>query len=164
MTMSMPEGYTPVTPYLVIDGVAKAIDFYVRAFGAEEIMRLQVPEAETIMHAEIAINGARIMMTDADPKMGTTDPKALGGTTSWLFVYVADVDAAFRQAVDAGATEKMAPTDMFWGDRMASLSDPFGHGWNLATHIADPTPEEIQAGFEAMLAGGECGPGADEGR
>jgi PhnB protein len=139
---TIPEGYHTVTPYLTIRGAARAIDFYKRAFGAEETMRMPGP-GERIMHAEIRIGDSPVMISDEMPEMGNKSPQTLGGVPGYLFLYVNDVDRAFQRAVDAGAQVKMVPTDMFWGDRYGRLVDPFGHEWGLATHKEDLTPEEI---------------------
>jgi PhnB protein len=138
----IPEGYHTVTPYLTIRGAARAIEFYQRAFGAEELMRMPGPEGK-IMHAELQIGDSRLMLSDEFPEMGGKSPQALGGSPGFLFLYVKDVDAAFQRAVGAGAQAKVPPADMFWGDRFGRLVDPFGHEWGLATHREDLTPEEI---------------------
>ena len=150
----IPDGYTAVTPYLIVDGCAEAIEFYKKAFGAEEIMRLPMPDGSKIMHAEIQIGGARIMMGEASPEWGFKSPKELGGTPVSVHIYTEDADALFDQAVAAGAEAAMPVTEMFWGDRFGKVMDPYGHMWSVATHVADPTPEEMQAGFEKSLAEG----------
>ena len=148
----IPEGYNTITPYLAVEDAARAIEFYGRAFGATERYRMPGPEG-TIAHAEIQIGNSVIMLSDPFPQATVKPPPQLGGTTTGLFVYVEDVDAAFKRAVDAGATETMAPADMFWGDRFGTVTDPFGHSWQLATHVEDMTPEEVaRRGQEAMAA------------
>jgi len=137
-----PEGYTSVTPYLVVDDAAKAIDFYKRAFGAEEIFRM--PMGGKIGHAEVKIGDSHVMLADEFPDMGHLGPKSRGGATSSIVLYVDDVDRSFRQALGAGATEQQPLEDKFWGDRMGTLVDPFGHPWSLATHKEDVSPEEMQ--------------------
>lgn len=137
----VPEGYHSVTPYLTVDDAGKAIDFYTRAFGAREILRM--PMGDKTAHAEIKIGDSHVMLSDEWPDMGYLGPKSRGGATSSLMVYVPDVDAAFRQALDAGATEERAVADQFWGDRMGTLVDPFGHRWSLATHKEEVSPEEL---------------------
>jgi PhnB protein len=143
----IPEGYAGPVPYLVVSDAAAAIDFYTRAFGATERFRMPGPEG-AIMHAEIELAGGRLMLSGE--MQGARSPKSLGGTPVSLFVYVRDVDAAFAKARAAGATEKSPPTTMFWGDRWALLADPFGHEWQLATHVEDVTPEEMQRRMSAM--------------
>jgi PhnB protein len=138
----VPDGYHTATPYMIVQGGAQAIDFYKKAFGAEERFRMPGPDGK-LMHAEIQIGNSIIMLGDECPEMGARSPQALGGSGVGLFLYVADVDAAFKRAVDAGATAKQPPTDMFWGDRYCKLSDPFGHEWSIGTHIEDVSPEEI---------------------
>ena len=148
----IPEGYHSVTPYLTVDDAAAAIDFYKRAFGARERMSMPMPDGK-IAHAELEIGDSLIMLSDSFAHSQTRPPKELGGTTGGVFLYVEDVDAAFQQAVDAGATATMPPDDMFWGDRFGSLTDPFGHHWSLATHKEDLTEEEIaERGRAAMAA------------
>lgn len=142
MVKPIPDGYHSVTPYLVIDGAADAIEFYKKAFGAEEVFRM--PMGDRIGHAEIRIGNSMVMLADEWPDMGHLGPKARGGTTVSLLIYVDDVDASFRRALDAGATELRPLEDQFWGDRMGSLTDPFGHQWSLATHKVDVDPDEMQ--------------------
>jgi PhnB protein len=148
---AIPEGYHTVTPSLVVDDGARAIDFYRKAFGAQERMRMPGPDGR-IVHAEIQIGDSRVMLSDEMPDMDVRSPKAYNGTPVGFYVYVENVDEAWRRAVDAGAKEVSPLTDMFWGDRIGSLQDPFGHKWNLAQHVADPTPEEMQKGQEAFFA------------
>ena len=142
MPNPIPEGYHSVTPYLVVDDAEAAIDFYKRAFGAQEKFRM--PMGERIAHAEILIGDSHVMLADEIPDMGHLSPKSRGGTTVSLMVYVPDVDATFRQAIDAGATQKRPVEDQFWGDRMGTLEDPFGHQWSLATHVEDVSPAEME--------------------
>jgi uncharacterized glyoxalase superfamily protein PhnB len=156
MVKPIPDGYSAVTPYLIIDGVAAAIEFYKAAFGAEEVMRLEIPGTDRIAHAEIKIRGDHVMLTDANPEWGTTDPKALGGFTASMSLYVEDADAAQARALAAGATERMPVADMFWGDRMGQVVDPFGHQWGFLTHTRDLSDDEIQEGFLKMMERG-CG-------
>ena len=138
----IPEGYHSVTPYLIVDDAKAAIDFYARAFGAEEKFRL--PMGERIGHAEIKIGDSFIMLADEFPEMGHLGPKSRGGPTCSLMLYVEDVDTAFPRAVAAGATEQRPVADQFWGDRMGTLVDPFGHQWSLATHVREVPPEEMK--------------------
>jgi PhnB protein len=150
MPKPIPEGYHSVTPYLVLDDAAKAIEFYKKAFGAEEKYRL--PMGGKIGHAEIKIGDSFVMLADEFPEMGHLSPKARGGTTVSLLIYLDDVDSAFQRAKDAGATETKALENQLWGDRMGTLTDPFGHQWSLATHVEDVPEEEISRRFEEFLA------------
>jgi PhnB protein len=146
----IPEGHHSVTPYLAVDDASAAIEFYTRAFGAKEVMRMAAPDGK-IGHAEVEIGDSRVMLSDPFPQATTRPPKELGGTTSSVFLYVEDIDAVFKQAVGAGATAAMEPTDMFWGDRFGAVIDPFGHHWSLATHIADLSEDEVaKAAMAAM--------------
>ena len=147
----IPEGHHCVTPYLAVDDASAAIEFYKRAFGATERMRLSAPGGK-IGHAELEIGDSLIMLSDPFPQATARPPKELGGTTCGVFLYVEDVDSAFQRAVDAGAKVAMAPADMFWGDRFGSLTDPFGHNWSLATHKEDLTEEEIAHRGQAAMA------------
>jgi PhnB protein len=140
-TQPIPEGYHTATPYLVIDGAAEAIDYYKNAFGAKERMRMEAP-GNRIGHAEIEIGDSLVMLSDAFPQSTTKAPTELGGTTAGVFLYVEDVDAVVKKAVDAGATVTMEVADQFWGDRFGSITDPFGHSWSIATHVEDVPPEE----------------------
>ena len=150
MVQPIPEGYHSVTPYLIVNDAKAAIDFYTRAFGATEKFRL--PMGDRIGHAEIQIGDSMIMLADEFPDMGHLGPKARGGTTVSLMVYVEDVDRAFAQALEAGGTQKRPVENQFWGDRMGVLTDPFGHQWSLATCVEQVSPEELQ---ERMRAFGE---------
>ncbi len=148
----IPEGYHSLTPFLTVDDASAAIDFYGRAFGATERLRMKGPEG-TIAHAELQIGNSRVMLSDPFPHGDTKPPKELGGTSGGVFMYVEDVDATFQQAIGAGATVTMPLEDMFWGDRFGSLMDPFGHSWSLATHKEDLTEEQIaERSQEAMAA------------
>lgn len=138
----IPEGYRSVTPYLSLDDAAAAIEFYKRAFGATEHMRMPMPDGK-VAHAELRIGDSLVMLSDAMPQSITRPPKELGGTSGGIFLYVEDVDAAYKQAVEAGATAEMEPADMFWGDRFGTLVDPFGHHWSMATHTEDLSEAEI---------------------
>ena len=147
----IPEGYYSVTPYLAVEHASAAIDFYKRPFGATERSRMPAPDGK-IAHAELEIGDSLIMLSDPFPQSTARPPKELGGTTGGVFLYVEDVDAAFQQAVDAGATVSMPLEDMFWGDRFGSLMDPFGHHWSLATHKEDLSEEEIAERGQAAMA------------
>jgi len=153
MTKPIPDGYHSVTPYLIVDDAAEAIEFYKNAFGAEELFRM--PMGDRVAHAEIKIGDSHVMLADESPDMGHLGPKSRGGPTASMMVYLPDVDSAFRKALDAGATQQRAVENQFWGDRMGSLSDPFGHQWNLATHVEDVPPEEMNKRMEAFEKQGE---------
>jgi PhnB protein len=148
----IPEGYHSLTPYLIVDGGAKALDYYKKAFGATELMRME--HEGKIAHAEMKIGDSPFMLSDEHPEMGFKGPKTIGGSAVGLMIYVDDCDAIFKQAVDAGGTEKKAVQDQFYGDRSGTLEDPFGHIWTVATHKEDVTPEEIDKRLAAMAAGG----------
>ncbi len=145
----IPDNYHSVTPYLSVDGAAKAIDFYKRAFGATELMRMPAPE-DKIGHAEIKIGDSVVMLSDAMKEMKQKSPKTLGGTPVTLMIYVEDVDATVAGALKAGAEVLRPVEDQFWGDRMGGVTDPFGHQWFVATHIEDVSPEEMERRMEAM--------------
>ena len=142
---AIPEGCEGIIPHLIVEGGSKAVEFYKKAFGAEEVMRMPAPDGR-LMHAELRIGGSLVFLCDDFPEMcggQARNPKALGGTPGNIHRYVPDVDAVVRRAADAGATVKMPPTDMFWGDRYGVVEDPFGHQWAFATHQKDLTPEEM---------------------
>jgi len=147
----IPDGYHTVTPYLYIKDATRAIDFYKKAFGAVEIMRMPGPEGKGIGHAELKIGDSFIYMADEWPGTSLSSPEKLGGTTVSIHLYVKDADALFKQAVAAGAKVEMPLTDMFWGDRFGKVMDPFGHSWSIATHKEDVPPDEMaRRGAEAM--------------
>ena len=139
---AIPDGYYSLTPYLVIKGAAEAIEFYKRAFGATEVVRMPGPGGR-IMHAEVKIGNSMLMLSDENPERGFFSPSTTGKATSSIMLYTDDVDATFKRAVSAGAKGDQAPTDMFWGDRMANITDPFGHTWTVSTHVEDVSEEEI---------------------
>jgi PhnB protein len=157
MPNPIPEGYRTITPYLRMKGAADAIAFYKKVFGAEEVMRMPGPTG-AIMHAEMRIGDSMLMLSDEFKDWGTVGPQTLGGTSVGLHLYVADVDALFKRATDAGCQPMMPPTNMFWGDRMAKLKDPFGHEWAMATHVEDVPPSEMGKRAEAAMK--EMCPGA----
>jgi PhnB protein len=151
-TKPIPEGYHTLTPYLAVDDAADAIDYYKRAFGAKERLRMGAPDGK-IGHAELELGDSLLMLSDPFPQSSCRTPKELHGATASIFMYVKDVDVAFKQAVDAGGTSISEPEDMFWGDRFATLADPFGHVWSLATHVEDVPPEEMaERAKQAMAA------------
>jgi PhnB protein len=145
-----PALYHTVTPYISVRGAVQAIEFYKKAFGAEELYRMPGPDGR-IMHAELRIGDSVVMLADENPEMGATSPATLGGSTAGLMIYVESCDHAFQRAVQAGATAEMPPMDMFWGDRYGTLKDPFGHRWSIGTHLRDMTPQEIIAASEAWM-------------
>ena len=147
----IPDGHRTVTPYLTVQGAAKAIEFYKRAFGAHDEGRMDSPDGKRVIHAEIRIGDSIVMLSDEFPQ-GNRSPQTLGGTTATVFLYVPDVDSAFQRAVDAGAKAIMPPADMFWGDRFGKLADPFGHEWAMATHKEDLSEEEIAERSKAAMA------------
>lgn len=140
----IPEGYHTITPFLTVRGADRAIDFYRRAFGAEELGRMHGPDGKTVMHAELKIGNSRFFLCDEVPGMDCRSPETLGGSPTGIYLYVRDVDAAFRRAVDAGANVKRPLEDMFWGDRTGSVLDPFGYTWDLATRREEVSPEEMK--------------------
>ena len=146
---SKPEGYHHVTPYLVIQGATAAIDYYKRVFGARERMRMDGPGG-TIGHAELEIGDSVVMLADEFPQMGFRGPLTVGGTPVSLLLYVDDVDGVFKRALAEGAKELKPLETQFYGDRMGTLEDPFGHVWSLATHVEDVSPEEMQRRSEEM--------------
>ncbi|MCW5976611.1 MAG: VOC family protein [Bryobacteraceae bacterium] len=152
LAKTTPEGYHTVTPYIVVRSAAEAIEFYKKAFGAEELGRMAGPDGHSVMHAEIKIGDSPIMLADENPQWGALSPQSLGGVAGSLHVYVEDVDAAVERAVQAGATLKMPAADMFWGDRFGKVVDPFGQEWSLATHIEDLTNEEIEQRAKEFFA------------
>ena len=138
----IPEGYHAVSAYLAVEDAERAIDYYTRAFGAREVVRMPGPDGK-VAHAELEVGDSRIMLSDPFPQSSTTPPKQLGGTSASAFMYVEDVDAVVKRAVDAGATVTMEVADQFWGDRFGTITDPFGHVWSIATHIEDVSEEEM---------------------
>jgi PhnB protein len=147
----IPEGYNTVTPYLAVESAAEAIDYYKRAFGAKERARMDAPGG-MIAHAELEIGDSVVMLSDPFPQSSTQPPKELGGTSMSVMLYVEDVDAFVKQAVDAGAKVEMEVQDQFWGDRFGTISDPFGHVWSVATHVEDVPPEEMAERAKAAMA------------
>jgi PhnB protein len=151
-TKPIPEGYHAVTPYLALDEAAEAIEFYKKAFGAKERVRMDAPGGK-IGHAELEIGDSLVMLADTFPQSTTRPPNELGGTSAGVFLYVEDVDQVVKRATDAGATITMEVADQFWGDRFGSVKDPFGHSWSIATHVEDVPPEEMaERAKEAMAA------------
>jgi PhnB protein len=151
MALPIPPGFATLTPHLIVtDGVA-AIEFYKQAFGAQERMRMMCPDGKTLMHAQLLIGNSMVMLGGEFPPENLS-PKNRGGTTVFIHLYTEDADAAFARAVKAGCTARMPLTDMFWGDRFGQVVDPFGHGWSIATHKQDLSPDQMAANVKAFFA------------
>ena len=150
-TQPIPEGYHTVTPYLAVEDATEAIEYYTKAFDAKERVRMETPDGK-VGHAELEIGDSIVMLSDPFPQASTKPPNELGGTSVSVFMYVEDVDAVVKQAVDAGATVTMEVADQFWGDRFGSVKDPFGHLWSIATHVEDVPPEEMAERAKAAMA------------
>ena len=148
----IPKGFNTLTPHITVKDANRAIEFYKKAFGAEEIMRMPGPDGRGIMHAELKIGDSRLLLGEETPDCASRSPESLGGTAVGILLYVEDVDAVFERAKSAGAEVRMPVADMFWGDRFGTLADPFGHEWSLATHIEDVTPEQMRERAEAFFA------------
>lgn len=150
----VPEGFHTLTPHIVVKGAAKALEFYKKAFGAEEVARMPAPDGERLMHAEMKIGNSLVMIADDFPEYcdgHSRTPQALKGSPVTLHLYVPDCDKAMERAVKAGAKVTMPAMDMFWGDRYGKVEDPFGHDWSISTHVKDLTPEEMaKAAAEAF--------------
>jgi len=149
----IPADYPGATPYLIVKNAAEAIEFYRKAFGAEPILRLNMPNGG-VTHAEIKIGQAVVMLSEENPTTRMIGPNTLGGTPVSMLLYFADVDAQFETALAAGASVLKPLENQFWGDRMATIKDPFGHIWSLATHIEDVPQDEMERRFAAEMAGG----------
>jgi PhnB protein len=147
----IPEGYPQVTPYLYVDGAAAAIEFYVKVLGAKERMRMPGPDGK-LGHAELELGNGLIMLADEHPDMGVRSPKAIGGSPMSIHAYVDDADAVFDAAIAEGATELRPVENQFYGDRSGQFEDPFGHRWNVATHVEDVPPEEMEKRAAAVMA------------
>ena len=145
----IPDGYHAVTPYLIVDGAAKAIEFYTKAFGAIELFRLAGPDGK-LGHAELLIGDSHVMLADEHPAIGARGPRSIGGSPVSLMLYVEDVDAVVTKAVSLGAKLIRPVADQFYGDRSGGLEDPFGHSWHVATHKEDVSPEELQRRAAAL--------------
>jgi uncharacterized glyoxalase superfamily protein PhnB len=148
----IPDGFHSLTPHITVKGAAKAIDFYKKAFGAEEIRRHAMPDG-SVMHALLRIGDSMLMLNDEFPQMNCKGPATIGGTAVTLSLYVADADKAWERAVQAGANVKMPIADMFWGDRYGLVTDPFGHDWAIATRKQDLTPDQVMAAAKASMGG-----------
>jgi PhnB protein len=148
---AIPKGYHNVTPNVIVAGADRAIDFYKKAFGAEELMRFAGPDGR-IMHAEIKIGDSIVMLADEMPDYGSRGPKSFGGTSVSFFIYADDVDGRWKRAIDAGGKEVQPLIDQFWGDRAGLIEDPFGHRWWLGQHMQELTPEEIRKAADEFFA------------
>jgi PhnB protein len=148
---AIPEGYPSVTPYLIVDGAVRALDFYKAAFGATEIMRMAQPNGK-LGHAEIRVGNSVIMMADEHPEMGYRGPKALGGTPVSIVLYVNDVDTIAARIVKEGGKVLRPVENQFYGDRSGTFEDPFGHVWTVASHVQDVSPEEMKRRAEALYS------------
>jgi PhnB protein len=150
-TQPIPEGYHTVTPYLAVEDATEAIEYYTKAFDAKERVRMETPDGK-VGHAELEIGDSLVMLSDPFPQASTKPPNELGGTSVSVFMYVEDVDAVVKRAVDAGAMVTMEVADQFWGDRFGSVKDPFGHLWSIATHVEDVPPKEMAERAKAAMA------------
>lgn len=152
MVKPIPDGYPRVTPYLIVDGAAEAIDFYTSVLGASQRGdRMEMPNGK-VGHAELELGDSLIMLADENPDWGAAGPRTVGGTPVTIHVYVENVDDVFAKAVATGATEVQPVTDQFYGDRSGSFDDPWGHRWNVATHVEDVPPEEMAERAQAAMA------------
>ncbi len=152
MVQPIPEGYQTLTPMFIFKDARKAIEFYKKAFGAEERFVMPGPDGKGVMHAEVRIGNSIFMMGEESPQCPSKSAETLGESPISFYVYLENVDEAFKTAVAAGAEVKMPVEDMFWGDRMGTVQDPFGYSWSLASHTRDLSPEEIQEGAKAAFA------------
>jgi uncharacterized glyoxalase superfamily protein PhnB len=157
MKKAIPEGFHSVTPMFLFKDARKAIEFYKRAFGAQELFVMPGPGGKGVMHAEMRIGDSILMMGEENPRQSCKSAESLGGSPVSFYIYVENVDEAFRVAVAAGAESLMPVQEMFWGDRMGTVRDPFGYSWSLATRTRDLTPEEIRKGAQAASARMEQG-------
>lgn len=150
-TQPVPPGYHTITPSLTVRNAAEAIEFYKKALGAEEKMRMASPDGK-ITHAELKIGDSMIFMNDEMPAWGSKSPQTLGGVPGGFYLYVEDVDKAFERAIEAGGKVTMPVMDMFWGDRMGNFTDPYGFAWTLSTHTQDMTEQELEEGAKQFYA------------
>ncbi len=152
MLKQIPEGYQSLTPMFTFKDAHKAMEFYKKAFGAKERFVMPGPDGKGVMHAEVQIGTSIIMIGEENPTCTNKSAETMGGSPVSFYIYIENVDKAFKIAVDAGAEVRMPVEDMFWGDRMGTVQDPYGYTWSLASHTKDLTPEEIQAGAKAFFA------------
>jgi PhnB protein len=148
---TIPDGYHSINTYLVVRNADKAIEFYKKAFGAEERFRMHGPDGKSIMHADLKIGDSVLMLTEESKEMKALSPESIGGSPVTMYVYVKDVDAMFNQAISEGATVLKPVSDQFYGDRSGYLTDPFGHLWSIATHKKDLSPDELRRAGEAFF-------------
>ena len=159
MPTPIPAGFHTLTPHIVVGDGAAAIEFYQKAFGAQEVLRYLVPGSSAVMHAQLKI-GDSIVMLGGEMPPNALSPKSRGGTSVFLHLFTADADATFARAIEAGCVVRMPVSDCFWGDRYGVVEDPYGHQWSIATHVHDYTPEQVAANAQAFFAKmgkGECG-------
>jgi PhnB protein len=147
----IPEGYHAVTPYLIVQGAARAIEFYAKAFGARELFRMAQRDGR-VGHAELQIGDSRVMLADEHPEIGARSPQAYGGSAVTIHLYVPDVDATVQRAIAAGARLDRPVADQFYGDRNGGITDPFGHVWFVSTHVEDVPPDELERRASAQHA------------
>lgn len=152
MVRTIPEGYQTITPMLIVKDARQAIAFYGRAFGAIERFVMPNPDGKGVMHAELQIGSSIIMMSEEHPRQSCQSAETAGSSPVSFYLYLNDVDTAYRQALDAGATVSMPLEEMFWGDRVGTVQDPFGYSWSLASHVKDLTADEIRRGAETFFA------------
>jgi len=152
MKIDIPEGFHSVTPTIMFKDARRAIEFYKRAFGATERFAMPGPDGKGVMHAELMIGDSIIMMGEENPHEPCKSAETMGGSPVNFYIYLENVDDAFQKALEAGAETKMPVQDMFWGDRVGTVQDPFGYSWSLATHTKDLTPQELQKSAEAAFA------------
>ena len=152
----VPAGYHTITPHLIVKNARQAIEFYKKAFGAEEVMRMPGPDGQSVMHAELQIGNSHVFLCDEFPDWGAKGPELIGGSPVTIHMYVTDADATVKKAEAAGAKVTMPLQDMFWGDRYGKLVDPYGHHWSVATHIEDVSPQECAKRMAAHQMGGGC--------
>jgi uncharacterized glyoxalase superfamily protein PhnB len=154
-TTPIPEGFHTITPSLIVNDAASALEFYKSALGAEVLIRMPTPDGSKIMHSSLRVGNSIFFVTDEFPGMSQKSATSLGGTAVSLNLYVDDADAAFDRAVQAGATVLMPVAEMFWGDRFGTVADPFGHVWSFATQVKQPTLEEVMEGAKAAFGSAE---------
>lgn len=152
MTQAIPEGSSSITPIFVFKDARKAIEFYKRAFDAKERFVMPGPDGKGVMHAELLIGNSVIMMGEENPQEPCKSAETMGGSPISFYFYVENVEGAYRRALEAGAESKMPVQDMFWGDRVGTVQDPFGYSWTIATHVKDLSPKEIEEGAKAAFA------------
>jgi PhnB protein len=151
----IPDGYHTITPYLIVNDGAAAIEFYKKAFNASERMKMEGPGGK-VMHAEVVIDGSIVMLADEFPEMDIRSPSSYGGSPTGILIYVEDVNQRFNQAIEAGGKEKRPLVDQFYGDRLGTLEDPFGHVWTIASRVEELSPEEIDKRFTDAMQQESC--------